>query len=210
MFSNRITAGLKLAPLLNKYKQQNAIVLGVPRGGVPIAYIIAQTLQLPLSIILTKKIGHPDNEEYAVGAVSPTDSYIVPHENVSEDYLKKTIKKIRDRLAEMQRLYLGNQPPIYVTGKIVIIVDDGIATGNTLQATIKMLRKKHPEKIVIAAPIASKAAYEQLRQTADEVIVCYIPEIFIGVGAFYDNFSEVSDQEVIKYLSAAESSKTTN
>ncbi|TWF34836.1 putative phosphoribosyltransferase [Chitinophaga polysaccharea] len=210
MFSNRITAGIQLAPLLDKYKGQNAIVLGVPRGGVPIAYIIAQTLQLPLSLTLTKKIGHPDNEEYAVGAVSLTDSYIVPHENVSDAYLQKTIRNARARLAEMQRLYLGNQPPAYVTGKIVIIVDDGIATGNTLLATIKMLRKKHPEKIVVAAPIASKAAYELLRRTADEVTVLYIPEIFIGVGAFYDDFSEVSDQEVIKYLRAAKNSEATN
>ncbi|RFS20652.1 phosphoribosyltransferase [Chitinophaga silvatica] len=204
MFRNRIEAGHQLVPLLEKYKHQNGIVLAVPRGGVPIAYIVASELQLPLSLTLTKKIGHPDNEEYAIGAVSLTASYIVPHPDVSEDYIQKTIKKVRSRLAEMQRLYLGDRALQPVTGKIVIIIDDGVATGSTLLATIKMLRKEKPEKIVVAVPVASESAYQLLQLAADEVIVLQIPEYFFGVGAFYNDFSEVSDEEVIKYMHKSE------
>lgn len=200
MFSNRISAAYRLIPLLIKYKEKEGVVLAVPRGGVPIAYIVAKELGLPLSVVLTKKIGHPANEEYAIGAVSLTDCYIAPHENVSPDYISDAITRIRKRLREMYRLYLGERQPAPVSGKTVIIIDDGIATGNTLLATIKMLRRERPSVIVVAAPVASRTAYSMLSKEADEVVVVHIPETFSGVGAFYDDFEEVSDEQVRYYL----------
>lgn len=201
MFSNRIAAAHQLVPLLKKYKEQPAgLVLAVPRGGVPIAYIVAKELNLPLSLVLTKKIGHPTNEEYAIGAVSLTDSYIVPHDEVSPAYIRKATTRIRKRLQEMYHMYLGDRQPEPISGKTVIVIDDGIATGNTLLATVRMLRKTNPAKIVVAAPVASKNAYAMLSKEVDDLVILYIPEFFQGVGAFYVDFEQVTDAEVIYYL----------
>lgn len=200
MFSNRIAAGYKLVPRLEQYRQQEGIVLAVPRGGVPVAYVVAKELCLPLSLVLTKKIGHPKNEEYAIGAASLTDSFVIPHADVSPDYITAAITRIRARLKEMYRIYLGDRQPVPISGKTVIVIDDGIATGNTLLATVKMLRKEQPARIVVAAPVASKEAFLKLSKEADEVIVLHIPEIFRGVGAFYEDFNQVTDQQVIHYL----------
>jgi len=200
MFSNRIAAGYKLVPRLEQFRQQDSLVLAVPRGGVPVAYVVAKELCLPLSLVLIKKIGHPRNGEYAIGAASLTDSFVIPHADVSPGYITAAITRIRARLQEMYRMYLGGRPPVSIEGKTVIVIDDGIATGNTLLATVKILRKEHPAKIVIAAPVASKEAFLKLSGEADEVIVLHTPEVFRGVGAFYKDFSQVSDQEVIGYL----------
>lgn len=200
MFSNRIAAGYKLVPRLKQYRHQEGVVLAVPRGGVPVAYIVAKELCLPLSLVLTKKIGHPGNEEYAIGAASLTESFVIPHADVSSDYITAAIARIRARLQEMYRIYLGDRQPVPIGGKTVIVIDDGIATGNTLLATVKMLRKEHPAKIVVAAPVASKEAFLKLSKEADEVIVLHIPEVFQGVGAFYEDFNQVTDQQVIHYL----------
>ncbi|QJB30158.1 phosphoribosyltransferase [Chitinophaga oryzae] len=201
MFSNRITAAQQLAPLLKKYKEQpGGLVLAVPRGGVPIAYVIAKNLHLPLSLVLTKKIGHPANEEYAIGAVSLTDRYLVSHKEVSPAYIDEATTRIRKRLREMYHMYLGDRQPEPINGKTVIVVDDGIATGNTLLATVKMLRKENPAKIIVAAPVASQNAYAMLSKVVDELIILHIPTLFRGVGAFYDDFAQVTNEEVIYYL----------
>ena len=193
-------AGSILAGRLKKFYDKNGLVLAVPRGGIPIAYQVAKELGFPLDIILTKKIGHPLNKEYAIGAVSLTDHFIVPHEQVSEKYIKEEIKKIRKRLLEMQYLFMGDSKPEPIRGKTVVIVDDGIATGNTLLSTVQMLRKSEPGKIIVAAPVASSSAVEKLSAVADEVVVVLIPTEFFGVGAFYEDFHQVSDEEVMYYL----------
>jgi predicted phosphoribosyltransferase len=193
-------AGSILAGRLKKFYDKNGLVLAVPRGGIPIAYQVAKELGFPLDIILTKKIGHPFNKEYAIGAVSLTDHFIVPHEQVSEKYIKEEIKKIRKRLLEMQFLFMGDSKPEPIRGKTVVIVDDGIATGNTLLSTVQMLRKSEPGKIIVAAPVASESAVEKLSAVADEVVVVLIPTEFFGVGAFYEDFHQVSDEEVMYYL----------
>ncbi|SKA33266.1 Predicted phosphoribosyltransferase [Chitinophaga eiseniae] len=201
MFSNRITAAQQLIPLLKKYKEQpGGLVLAVPRGGVPIAYVIAKELHLPLSLVLTKKIGHPANEEYAIGAVSLTDRYLVPHKEISPAYIEEATTRIRKRLREMYHMYLGDRQPEPISGKTVIVADDGIATGNTLLATVKMLRKANPAKIVVAAPVASQNAYATLSKVVDELIILHIPTFFRGVGEFYDDFGQVTNEEVIYYL----------
>ncbi|MBN8852059.1 MAG: phosphoribosyltransferase [Sphingobacteriales bacterium 50-39] len=200
MFTDRIEAGRLLAEKLKKYQGQAGVILAVPRGGVPVAYAVAKELGLPLDLVLTKKIGHPMNREYAIGAVSLTDSFVIPHRGVSQFYIDREIKTIRERLKEMYRKFMGDKEPESLAGKTIIVIDDGIATGNTLMGTINMLRKDRPSKIVIAVPVASESAVQKLSEVADELVVVSIPEEFYGVGAFYENFEQVSDEEVIYYL----------
>jgi putative phosphoribosyl transferase len=200
MFRDRIEAGLLLAAKLRKYKNDHGVILAVPRGGVPVAYEVARELGFPVEVILTKKIGHPLNKEYAIGAASITDYFVIPHENVSVEYIVKELQAIRHRLKEMYRKFMGDKQPEKLEGKTVIIIDDGIATGNTILATVNLLRKSKPAKIVIGVPVASKSAVERLSGEVDEVVSVLIPEEFYRVGAFYDNFNEVSDEEVVFYL----------
>lgn len=200
MFKDRQVAGELLAAKLSKYKNEKGIVLAIPRGGVPVAYAVAKYLGFPVDILLTKKIGHPLNKEYAIGAASLSDFFVVPHEGVTMEYIEQELKNVRERLKEMQRLYLGDRPPVALEGKTVIVIDDGIATGNTILGTIRVLRNSHPAKIIIAVPVASRQAVEKLSKEADEVIALLIPHEFHGVGAFYEDFEQVSDDEVRDYL----------
>ncbi len=200
MFRDRIEAGLLLADKLKKYKNDPGIVLAVPRGGVPVAYAVAKEFGFPLEVILTKKIGHPMNKEYAIGAASLTDYFILPHENVSNEYIELELKRVRHRLKEMYIRFMGDKVPENPEGKTVIVIDDGIATGNTLMGTVNVLRKSNPGKIVIGVPVASQTAVEKLSKEVDEVVTVLIPEQFYGVGAFYEDFEQVSDEEVSFYL----------
>lgn len=200
MFRDRLGAGLMLAAKLKKYKNDQGIILAIPRGGVPVAYAVAKELGFPMDVILTKKIGHPMNKEYAIGAASLTDCFIIPHENVSEEYIKQELLRVRTRLKEMYTMFMGNKEPENLKGKTVIIIDDGIATGNTLLGTVHVLRKNNPGKIVIGVPVASQSAVQKLSKEVDEVVAVLIPEEFYGVGAFYEDFEQVSDDEVMRYL----------
>ncbi len=200
MYYDRIDAGLTLAKELMKYKNDPGVVLAVPRGGVPIAYYVAVQLGFPLDLLLTKKIGHPGNSEYAIGAVSLTDRYVVQHEGVSQEYIEEETERIRKKLKEMYTKFMGDKDPEPIRNKTVIIIDDGIATGNTLLSTISMLRKGAPAKIVIAVPVASRNAIGKLSGMVDEIVCPLVPETFYGVGGFYKNFDQVSDEEVMMYL----------
>ena len=193
-------AGLMLAARLQKYKDKAGVILAVPRGGVPVAYAVAKELGLPVQLILTKKIGHPLNKEYAIGAAGLSDYFVIPHDNVTDDYIEEELTRIRTRLREMQKLFMGNKVPLSLEGKTVIVVDDGIATGNTLLGTINLLRKSKPGKIVIGVPVASGKAVEKLSKVADEVVSVLVPHEFYGVGAFYEDFQQVTDEEVKFYL----------
>lgn len=200
MFHNRIAAGYELASRLKKFRNGNGLVMAVPKGGVPIGYVVAKELNLPLSLALAKKIGHPGNQEYAIGAASLTDSYVIPHEGVSAEYIEAAVARIRERLQEMQLTYLDHNRPEPLSGRTLILVDDGIATGNTLLATVEMLRREQPAKIVVAAPVASREAFLQLSNAADEIVCLRVPEVFWGVGAFYEDFHQVTDHQVLFYL----------
>lgn len=200
MFRDRMEAGELLAAKLKKYKNTSGVVLAVPRGGVPVAYAVAKELGFPIEVVLTKKIGHPMNKEYAIGAASLTDYFVIPHENVSEEYIQGELKLIHANLKKMYSHFMGDKEPANIEGKTVIVVDDGIATGNTLLGTIHVLRKSKPGKIVIGVPVASKSAVEKLSEEVDEVVAVMIPEKFYGVGAFYEDFEQVSDEEVLFYL----------
>lgn len=200
MYHDRLEAGMMLAKELAGYRGGTGVVLAVPRGGVPVAYAVAKTLGWPLDLLLTKKIGHPLNQEYAIGSVSLTDTLIDPHEDIPRPYIDQETKRIRLRLKEMYKKFMGNKEPEKPAGKTLVIVDDGAATGNTLMSTINMLKKGKPHKIIIALPVASRSAYEKLAGAVDEIICPLVPEYFGGVGAFYENFEQVSDDEVMHYL----------
>lgn len=196
-FYNRSEAGRRLLSMLRKYQNIPGVILAVPRGGIPVAYEVAKELNIPLEIVLVKKLGHPANNEYAIGAVGLHDSFVIPHEDVTEQYIGEETKRVRRRLMEMKKKFMGDKDPENIKGKTVIIIDDGIATGNTLLATIRILRKSHPAKIIVAAPVASQSAIEKLRKEADEIVTLMIPETFYGVGAFYEDFRQLTDEKVI-------------
>ena len=191
---------MMLAERLKKYKGTDAVILAVPRGGVPVAFAVAKELGLPVQLVLAKKIGHPLNKEYAIGAAGLTDYFVVPHDNVTEAYIRQEVAVIRTRLNEMQQQFMGGKEAIGLKGKQLIVIDDGIATGNTLLATVNLLRKMNPSELVIAVPVASASAVEKLSEVADEVVALLVPDEFYGVGAFYEDFSQVTDDEVKRYL----------
>ncbi|QHS55340.1 phosphoribosyltransferase [Mucilaginibacter sp. 14171R-50] len=200
MFRDRTAAGHLLADKLSAYKKESGVVLAVPRGGVPVAYHVAKELRFPLDIVLIKKIGHPNGKEYAIGAASLTDYVVIPQQGVSQAYLEQELTGIRRRLAEMRKKFQGDAEPVDIKGKTVIVIDDGAATGHTLLRTLELIKKSRPAKVVVAIPVASAPAIKLLKDEADEVIACLVPPDFYGVGAYYDNFDEVSDDEVSFYL----------
>ena len=204
MFKDRYDAALQLAKKLEKYRNNGGIVLAIPRGGVPIGYVVAKELKLPLEIILSKKIGHPLNPEFAIGSVSLQGAMINDNVmDVSLDYIQRESEQIHKKLKEKFSLYMGNRKSTDLKNKTVIIVDDGIATGSTILATVDSIKKSKPKAIIIAVPVSSLFAESKLSKVVDEFICLITPENFMGVGQFYDNFSQVSDEEVIQLLSDA-------
>ena len=203
ILQDRKEAGMLLSEKLEKYQGTDAIILAVPRGGVPIGYEISKNLHLPLDIILSKKIGHPLNKEFAIGAVSLDSSFIDEHPEIPSSYIESEIKKLRESLKDKYNLYMGDRKPIDVRGKTVIVVDDGIATGNTLLACIAMLRKSNPQKIVVAVPVVPFNTVKIFQQKADEFVYLIASKDFRGVGGFYENFEQVNDDEAIRMLLVA-------
>ena len=204
MFKDRSEAGRLLSTHLLKFKSELPIVFAIPRGGVPVAYEIAKALNVSLELILIKKIGHPSNKEYAIGAASINDYFISPGENVSKTYIEEEVSSVRKRLKEMQVKFFTEQTPKNIRDKVVILVDDGIATGKTISETISVLRKLGPKKIIVAAPVASKHSVNELLRQADEVITILNPDELYAIGTFYENFSQVSDEDVIQILKKSE------
>lgn len=204
MFKDRYDAAMELALKLEKYKGNDGIVLAIPRGGVPIGYVIARDLGFPLEIILSKKIGHPTNPEYAIGSVS-LDGVVINDDvsDVSTEYIYQTAGKILQDLKTKFKYYMGDHEPTNLQNKTVIIVDDGIATGSTIIATIHSVRKMNPKEIIIAAPVASPSSINKLEKISDEVVFLLAPQNFRGVGQFFYDFSQVEDEEVILLLKEA-------
>lgn len=196
---------MALARRLSKYAESDGLVLAVPRGGLPVAYAIAKRLKLPMDIILTKKIGHPNNREYAIGAVSLTEQYVLPHEEVPQHYIDHEVLRIRESLKATYQKLKGNAPASDVRDKVVLVVDDGVATGNTMLVTLRMLRQGKPRKIIAAVPVASRQAEAKLQAEADEWVCLYVPPYFTGVGAYYEDFEQVTDEEARMYLEMAQS-----
>ncbi|MCE3278232.1 MAG: phosphoribosyltransferase [Bacteroidetes bacterium] len=204
LFKNRNDAAVKLAKMLHRFTNVDGVVLGVPRGGVPIAYEIARELNLPLEVILSKKIGHPLNPEFAIGSVSLDSVFIDPSiHNVSNLYIDEEIDRISARLIEKYRAFMGNAKPLDLRNKTVIVADDGIATGNTLLVIIDLIKNSSPSEIIIAAPVSSESAFERLSREVDEIVCLEVTEHFRGVGEFYIDFTPTTDQEVVNLLAKA-------
>ena len=195
IFRDRQSAGQILAKHLKNTKAD--LVLGIPRGGVVVAAEIAKKLNLPLSFIVTRKIGAPMQPELALGAVDP-DGNVVLEEQPMED-LREIIQKEWKELKRRENQYRNGKPPVEVNNKRVILVDDGIATGATTLAAIKYL-KRHGAKVILAVPVASKDAMEKVAQEVKEVVVLHTPLDFQAVGQFYQYFEPVIDEEVVQLL----------
>ena len=200
LFIDRFDAAMQLVIKLDKYKDQDGIILAVPRGGVPLGYYLARHLNFNLDLLMTKKLGHPFNEEFAIGAVGLEDVVVEEMEGISPEYIKKETANIQHKLKERYRKFRGQKEPLKIEGKVVVVVDDGVATGRTILATLKMLRSKHPKKLVVAVPVASEQAAERIRKEVDEFICLYTPTPFYGVGRFYKDFTQTTDEEVIELL----------
>ena len=206
IFKNRKEAGKLLAKKLITYKNQpECIVIGLPRGGVVTAYEIAQELNLPLDIIVPRKIGAPFNPELAVGALTEDgqvdlDKSLMRSLNISENDLTKTIEDEKKEAQRRLGLYRHNKSPRNLQNKIVILVDDGIATGATIKASIKSIQKDNAQKIIVAVPVAPPETVRNLKQLVDEIICLLEPENLGAIGQFYEQFGQTSDEEVITLL----------
>ena len=203
LFKNRIQAGKKLAEKLAEYKnKKDILVLGIPRGGIEVASAVAKELNAELSVIITKKITYPSNPEFAVGAAS-LGSYLIDEDyKHAEKTLKEDIKKLMSEIKSRYKKYTNGKIPI-LKGKTIIIADDGLATGHTMLAAIKYARSKKPKKIIAAVPVSSQEAYESVKKLADKIVCLDIPINFFAVGNFYQEFGQLSDGDVIKYIKKA-------
>lgn len=205
-FQNRTEAGQVLASLLTQYgDRSDVLVLGLPRGGVPVAFEIASTLQAPLDIFLVRKLGVPGHEELAMGAIASgnvrvLNQDVVEMEQVSDSVLEQVTQREQQELQRREHLYRGDHPVLSITDRIVILVDDGLATGATMRAAVMAVRQHEPKEIVVAVPVGARQAYEQLSPQVDAIICAVMPERFGSVGAWYEEFPQTSDREVCDLL----------
>lgn len=207
MYKDRSDAGKQLVPLLKAYRNhKETIVLGLARGGVVTAYEVAKGLGLPLNVIMVRKVGAPDNEELAIGAITETgegifNDHLIALLGVSTDYIKREVEKQKLLAQERLSRYRANCPLLNLKGKIVILVDDGIATGASMRVAIKSVKQLGAKKIVLAVPVAAPDSLQGLEKEVDEVVCPSKPLFFQAVGVFYREFEQTSDEEVIHLLS---------
>lgn len=209
-FRNRHDAGRQLAHVLERFRPDHPVVLALPRGGVPVAFEVAEALDAPLEVALVRKIGAPDAPELAVGAVVDGDPPEVVRNkdveemyDVSSDYIESEVARQMHEIERQRRLYRGDRPPAKLQGRTVIVVDDGIATGATTRAVLRAVRAARPRRVVLAAPVAAWDTAQALKAEADEVVIVETPPFFRAVGLHYDDFSQTSDGEVVRLLTAA-------
>lgn len=208
IFKNRTEAGAQLARALEKYSDSTALVLALPRGGVVVGYEVARALNLPLDVAITRKLGAPGNPEYAIGAISETgdvqlNDEEIAHFGIPASYINAEIADQQQEIRRRQVLYRDGAGPPDVTGKTVLVVDDGIATGFTILATIRAIRKQGPHSLIIAVPVAPPSTVRALAKEADHVVALATPEPFMAVGAWYRDFEQVSDAQVQSLLRQA-------
>lgn len=202
VFKDRTDAGKKLADKLADLKDANAIVLGLPRGGVVVAREVASALALPLDIIVTRKIGAPGNPEYAIGAIDIDGNGVFNESetaSVDKAWLDKEVEKEKQEAARRWREYRGTRGPLELAGKTAIIVDDGIATGLTVKAAVRYAKKLGATKTIVAVPIAPPSVVKELARES-EIRTLATPEFFWAVGQFYEDFPQTTDEEVVALL----------
>lgn len=202
LFQDRREAGQALARELASFKgSSNLIVLGIPRGGVVVGHEIAKALGAPIDVYITRKIGAPHNPELAIGAVASDGTLIIDQQlvrrlGVEQDYIEEESRRQKDEISRRLSEYRGDRPSPQLAGKIVILVDDGVATGATTLVTIRAIKAQDPSELVLAVPVGPRDSIETLRQEVDKLVCLHAPEIFWAVGAFYNMFDQTSDAEV--------------
>lgn len=208
-FSNRIEAGRQLAEKLDKYAgREDVIVLGLPRGGVPVAYEVAKRLHVPLDVFIVRKLGVPGFEELAAGAIASGGVRVLNQDVMraipyADEAIEAVTAKETAELERREQLYREGRPPPELRDRIVILVDDGLATGATMRAAVKALRERGVAKIVVAVPVAPPDTCYEVEQLADETICLSTPPFFQAVGQYYEDFSQTTDDEVRDLLSSA-------
>jgi predicted phosphoribosyltransferase len=202
IYSDRREAGEVLASKLMKYKDRpDVIILALPRGGVPVAYEVAKALNAPLDIFLVRKLGVPGHEELAMGAIATggvrvLNDDVVDYLNIPDSVIDEITEEELEELRRRERVYRGDRSEPDVREKTVILVDDGLATGSTIRAGAQALRQQGPNKIVVAVPVSAPQTCDEYRIGVDEIVCAVTPEPFLGVGRWYDDFSQTTDEEV--------------
>lgn len=210
-FADRREAGRRLgAALAEQLTVPDAVVLGLPRGGVPVAHEVAEALGATLDVLVVRKVGVPGRDELAMGAVASGETLVlnedvVSRAGVSEQQLQQAIDRERAAVTDREQRYRRGRPPAPVTGRTVVLVDDGLATGASMRVAVQAVRQQDPERIVVAVPVGTSAACAALRQDADEVFCLLQPEVLDGVGGWYGDFRPTGDGEVQQLLNAVSS-----
>lgn len=209
-FLDRREAGIRLAAALRHLASAHPVVLALPRGGVPVAFEVADALGAKLDLLFVRKIGAPGYAELGIGAVvDGADPQLVLNEDVmrqlapSPEYLRAEMRRQLVEIERRRQTYTGGVPPIELAGRTVIIVDDGIATGGTIKAALKGVRKVHPARLILAVPVAPRESIAELRSECDEIVCLAQPDPFYAVGAHYADFTQTSDEEVVELLRRA-------
>jgi putative phosphoribosyl transferase len=209
VFRDREEAGRKLAERLRAYaNRKDVIVLGIPRGGVPVAFEVAKALNAPLDIFLSRKLGVPGQEELAFGALATGDTRVLDREiieaiGIPEEQIDQITAKVKKELDRRENAYRGGRPPLKVEGLTVLLVDDGIATGSSMRAAINALRQMKPARLVVAVPVAPLSTCNRLKREVDDLVCVYAPKDFYAIGQFYENFLQLADEEVTELLRRA-------
>lgn len=210
IFADRSDAGCRLAEKLTRFRDALPVVLALPRGGVPVGYEIADRLFAPLDLVLVRKIGMPGNPEFGIGAVvdghtpvALVNEDLVRRVGVADAYVNQAVRAELEEIERRRSLYLKGRSPIPIEGRTLIVADDGIATGSTMRVALRALRAACPERLVMAVPVVPRDILEEMRGEYDEAVCVAIPENFTAVGAFYRDFCQLEDEEVIALLDRA-------
>ncbi len=207
-FADRRDAGRRLARLLARFRDEQPVIVGIPRGGVPVAAEVARALDAPLDVAVVRKIGAPQNSEYAVGALAEGGVRVLSDETVralglSDAEVEALIARVEGELSERTRRYRAARQPVELTGRTAILVDDGLATGRSARAALLSLRRRGAARVILAVPVAAPESVEALREDADEIVCVQTPEDMWAVGLWYEDFRPTTDEEVAALLSGS-------
>ena len=216
LFQDRTDAGKKLAPRLMAYATKpDVVVLGLPRGGVPVADEVAHVLAAPLDVFVVRKLGVPGHRELAMGAIASGDVIvyndpIIQELNIPQQAIERVIDDEKQELNQREKAYRGDRSVLELAGKTVILVDDGLATGATMRAAVQAVRSHHPARLVVAVPVGSVSACQEIAETVDEMVCLATPDPFWAVGSWYSDFSQTTDADVRQRLAKAETESKTH
>lgn len=212
-FKDRLHAGNALAHVLDAYAgRADVVVLALPRGGVPVGYAVARELDVDLEVLVVRKLGAPGQEELAIGAVASGGIRVIHHDLVAElrippDYVEALAARKMAEVAQRDELFHGGRPPVLLAGRVAIVVDDGIATGATMESAVKALHQAGLARVVVAVPVGAADAVHALRPLVDHLVCLTVPEPFFAIGSWYDDFDQTSDAEVIDLLRKADAAR---